>query len=70
MCSSLEHDCSCSSLPIKFYFLIVIYLLIFPYLRLSHLELSHISNSLKLKTRNLSLSLLDKCLSKISGSLS
>ena len=57
MCSSLEHDCSCSSLPRKFYFLIVIYLLIFPYLRLSHLKFSHISNSPKLKTQNLSLSL-------------
>ena len=70
MCSSLEHDCSCSSLPRKFYFLIVIYLLIFPYLRLSHLKFSRISNSPKLKTRNLSLSLSDKCLSKISSSLS
>ena len=57
MCSSLEHDCSCSSLPRKFYFLIVIYLLIFPYLRLSHLKFSRISNSPKLKTQNLSLSL-------------
>ena len=51
----------------KFYFLIVIYSLIFPYIRLSHLELSHISNSLKLKTRNLSLSKISGSLSQIGG---